>query len=284
MDACGPNAEQVTYWNAQSGPIWVARQAALDRMIAPFGARAMDALAPRPGERIVDVGCGCGDTSLALARRVGPSGAVLGIDVSEPMLARARERAAAERLAQVRFVAGDAQTHAFAAASADALFSRFGVMFFVDPTAAFANLRTALQPDGRLAFVCWQERAANPWMTTLLAALASAVALPPPPAPDAPGPFALGDRERLRRILDGAGFRDVAIEPFTPPVVLGGGGTLDESVEFALDLGPTSAALRDGGPEARPRITAALHEALAPFATPGGVTMPAAAWIVTARR
>ncbi len=283
MDACGPNAQQVTYWNEQSGPIWVARQAALDRMIAPFGARAMEALAARPGERIVDVGCGCGDTSLALARQVGPSGAVLGVDVSEPMLARARERAAAEGIAQARFVAGDAQTHTFAAGSANALFSRFGVMFFIDPTAAFANLRTALEPDGRLAFVCWQERAANPWMTTVLAALASVVTLPPPP-PDAPGPFALGDRGRLRRIVDGAGFHDVAIDAFTPPVVLGGGGTLDESVEFALDLGPTAAALREGGPDARPRIVAALREALAPFATPRGVAMASAAWIVTARR
>jgi SAM-dependent methyltransferase len=284
MDAPSPNAEQVTFWNDQAGPIWVARQRALDRMIAPFGERAIAALAPRPGERIVDVGCGCGDTSLAIARRVTPSGAVLGVDVSEPMLGRARERAAAEGLAHARFVAGDAQTHHFAAGSADAVFSRFGVMFFVDPTAAFANLRSALQPDGRLAFVCWQERAANPWMMTVLMALASVVPLPPPPAPDAPGPFSLGDGDRLRRILDGAGFRDVALDAFEPEIVLGGGGTLDETVEFALDLGPTAAALREAGPEAQPKVAAALRETLARFMTPGGVAMRSAAWIVTARR
>jgi SAM-dependent methyltransferase len=209
---------------------------------------------------------------------------VLGVDVSEPMLARARERADAEGLAHVRFAAGDAQTHAFAAGSADALFSRFGVMFFVDPTAAFANLRTALQPDGRLAFVCWQEVFRNPWMMTMLMALASAVTLPPPPAPDAPGPFSLGDPERVRRILAGAGFHDVALEPFEIDIVIGGGGTLDETVEFALDLGPSAAALREGGPEVRPKVIAALREAMTPFATPRGVAIGSSAWIVTARR
>jgi SAM-dependent methyltransferase len=284
MDATAPNAEQVTFWNEQAGPIWVARQTALDRMIAPFGERAMAALAARPGERIVDVGCGCGGTSLALGRRVTASGAVLGVDVSEPMLARALERAAADGLGHVRFVAGDAQTHGFAAGSADAIFSRFGVMFFVDPTAAFANLRTALQPDGRLAFACWQERSVNPWMTTVLMALASVVTLPAPPAPDAPGPFSLGERARVERILAGAGFRDVAFQAFDVDLILGGGGTLDEAVEFALDLGPTAAVLRDAGPDTRPKVTAALREALAPYATPHGVAMGSSTWIVTARR
>jgi SAM-dependent methyltransferase len=284
MDATAPNAQQVTFWNEQAGPIWVARQTALDHMIATFGERAMEALAPRPGERIVDVGCGCGSTSLALARRVGASGSVLGVDVSEPMLARARERAAADRAANVRFVAGDAQTHPFAAGSADAVFSRFGVMFFVDPTAAFANVRTVLQPDGRLAFVCWREAAANAWIMTLLMALASVVTLPAPPAPGAPGPFSFGDENRVRSILDGAGFHDVALEPFEPEIVIGGGGTIDEAVDFALDLGPTAAALREAGPEAQPKVTAALREAMGSFLTPRGVVLGSSAWIVTARR
>jgi SAM-dependent methyltransferase len=284
MDAPAPNAEQATFWNEQAGPIWVARQTMLDRMIAPFGERAMAALAPRPGERIVDVGCGCGDTSLAIARRVTPSGSVLGLDISEPMLARARERAAADGLAHVRFVAGDAQTHALAPGSADVIFSRFGVMFFVDPTAAFAHLRTALEPDGRVAFACWRELPLNPWMITLLTALASVVPLQPPPAPDAPGPFSFGDADRVRRVLGGAGFRDVALEPFDVDLVIGGGGTLDETVDFALDLGPTAAVLRQGGPEVRPKVAAAVREAMAPFATPRGVTLGSSAWIVTARR
>lgn len=283
MDAAGPNAEQITYWNELTGTKWVAAQAPLDRMIAPYGDAAMAALAPADGERIVDVGCGCGDTTLALARRVTPRGTVLGVDVSAPMLARARERAAAEGVTHVRFVAADAQTHAFAPAAADALFSRFGVMFFADPAAAFANLRAALRADGRVAFVCWQPATANPWMLVPLMAIAGLVPLPPPPAPDAPGPFAFGDADRVRRILGDAGFRAVAVEPFTPELLIGGGGTLAAAVEFAMKLGPTGAALREADPAVLPRVAAAVEEALRPYLTPRGVAMASAAWIVTAR-
>jgi SAM-dependent methyltransferase len=244
----------------------------------------MAALGLRAGERVIDVGCGCGDTSLELGRRVTPSGSVLGVDISEPMLGRARERAAAEHMGHVLFATADAQTHVFAPGAADAIFSRFGVMFFADPTAAFANLRTALQPDGRLGFVCWQPVMANPWMLTPVMALAGIVPLPTPAAPDAPGPFSFGDPDRVRRILDGAGFRDVAIDAFTPTVTLGGGVSLDETVEFALDLGPTGQALREAGPDARPRAFVAVREALAPFSTPNGVVLDSASWIVTARR
>src|SRR5262249_9342980 len=170
MDATGPNAEQITYWNEKSGPKWVTEQARLDRMIAPFGAEARTALAPKAGEHIVDVGCGCGETSLQLGRHVTASGGVHGVDISQPMLARARQRAAAAGHAHVRFTPADAQTHAFPCEGADAIFSRFGVMFFADPVAAFANLRQALRSDGRLAFVCWQPMPANPWMAVPLMA------------------------------------------------------------------------------------------------------------------
>jgi SAM-dependent methyltransferase len=284
MDATGPNAEQITYWNEQSARKWVTRQAALDRMIVPFGERAMAALAPQPGERMIDVGCGCGDTSLELGRRVTASGSVEGVDVSALMLDRARERAAAAGGGNVRFVLADAQTHRFAPGAADAVFSRFGVMFFADPTAAFANLRAALEPGGRLGFVCWQSIAGNPWMRVPLMAVAGILPLPPPPAPDAPGPFAFGDRDRVVRILDGAGFHDVVVEAFETDLVIGGGGDLDETVQFALELGPTGAALRTADPAVLPRAVHAVRDALAPFATSRGFVMPSAAWIVSARR
>jgi SAM-dependent methyltransferase len=283
MDAVGPNAEQITYWNEQSGLKWVKAQPRLDAMIAPFGDAAMDALALAPGEHVVDVGCGCGDTSLALGRRVTARGGVLGVDVSEPMLVRARERAAAEGAAHVRFVAGDAQTHAFEREAADAVYSRFGVMFFVDPTAAFANLRAALRPAGRLAFACWQPVTENPWMLIPLMAVAGLIPLPPPPAPDAPGPFAFGDRERVARILADAGFGDVALEAATPALALAGGGTVGETAQFALELGPLGAALRGTDPGVLGQVREAVEAALQPYATPRGVVMPSAAWIVTAR-
>jgi SAM-dependent methyltransferase len=283
MEPNGPNAEQITYWNEQSGRKWVAAQALLDAMIAPFGEAASTALAPTAGEHVVDVGCGCGATSLALGRRVTARGGVLGIDISEPMLARARERAAAERAEHVRFLAADAQTYAFARGSADGIFSRFGVMFFADPTAAFANLRAALRPAGRLAFVCWQPATENPWMLVPLMAVVGIVPLPPPPAPDAPGPFAFGDADRVRRILQDSGFRDVALEAFTPELVLGGGAGLAEVVQFALQLGPTGAALRGAESDVVARASAAVESALRPYVTPRGVVMSSASWIVTAR-
>ena len=198
------NTEQREYWNEQAGPTWVRNQERLDAQIQPWGELALNALAAAPGEAVLDVGCGCGATSLALAAQVGPEGRVVGLDLSGPMLARARERAAAEGRANVSFLQADAQTHAFAP-EFDALFSRFGVMFFDDPPAAFANLAGALRPGGRLSFACWQGREQNGWVSIPMAALIGEVELPPPPAPDAPGPFALGDPDRLRALLEGAG-------------------------------------------------------------------------------
>jgi SAM-dependent methyltransferase len=283
MDASGPNAEQITFWNEQSGAKWVAEQERLDRMIAPYGERAMAALAPAAGASIVDVGCGCGGTTLELGRRVTSRGSVLGVDISEPMLARARQRAAAEPAAHVHFLAADAQTHRFEPASADGIFSRFGVMFFAAPEEAFANLRTALRPGGRLAFACWQAVTENPWMLVPMMAAMQVVAFPPPPPPDAPGPFAFSDRDRVTRILEGAGFREVAVEAFAPSLVVGGGTDLDQTVQFVIQLGPLSAALRTAEPDSIGRVAHAVREALTPYETSGGVVMPSASWIVTAR-
>ena len=281
MDA-NPNAEQIKYWNEVSGAKWVALQPVIDAQIRPLGLLAMDRAGLRPGARVLDVGCGCGETTIELARRVAPGGQATGIDISAPMLERARESAAADGAA-VRFEIADAQTHAFAPASADVLFSRFGVMFFSDPTAAFANLRRALTPTGRLAFVCWQALPENAWMAVpMLTALQH---LPPPamPAPDAPGPFAFADPARVRRILEGAGFRDVQLEDVRETLTVGGGAGPEETAEFMLQMGPTAAALREApDPTLKPRVLAAVREALLPYATPQGIRMASACWVATA--
>jgi SAM-dependent methyltransferase len=278
----GPNAEQIKYWNEVSGAKWVALQPVIDEQIRPLGLLAMDRAGLRPGERVLDVGCGCGETTIELARRVAPGGQVTGIDISAPMLERARASAAAAGSA-ARFEIADAQTHAFAPDSADVLFSRFGVMFFADPTAAFANLRRALTPTGRLAFVCWQALPENAWMAVpMLAALQH---LPPPamPAPDAPGPFAFADPARVRRILEGAGFRDVQLEDVREMLTVGGGAGPEETAEFMLQMGPTAAALREApDPTLKPRVLAAVRAALLPYATPQGIRMASACWVVTA--
>lgn len=282
----GPNAEQIQYWNDIAGEKWVAVQPLIDAQIGPLGAMAMDRAAIGAGERVLDIGCGCGHTTVQLARRVGATGHVTGIDLSQPMLDCARQRAAREAADNVHFENADAQTQVFPPDSFDVLYSRFGVMFFAHPEQAFANLCAALRPGGRLAFVCWQALKDNPWMVVPLAAAAAHLPPLPLPAPGAPGPFAFADAARVEGILTLAGFVDVAFEAVCEPLALGGGGQgLDQTVEFLLQMGPAAKALRDANdPALRPRVAAAIREAIAPFVTPAGVRMGSAAWIVTARR
>lgn len=278
-----PNAEQVTYWNETSGPKWVARVEQLDAQLAALGELVFDRLDPQPGERLLDIGCGCGQTALQLAERVGPSGRVLGVDVSAPMLDRAIERARAAGVRQVDFVEADAQTHTFEP-DFDAISSRFGVMFFADPVAAFANLRQALKPGGRLAFVCWREIGMNPWMRIPLMALAGHVPLPEPPAQGAPGPFSFADAERVRGILEGAGFHDVEIGPVEIGLQVGGGGGVEAAVDFLLSIGPAAALLREADASTRQAAAEAVGEAIRPFLEGRDVVMDGAVWVVTARR
>jgi len=284
MPAPDSNAEQIRYWNEAAGPKWVAFQKVIDAQISPLGEQVMDRAGIAPGERVIDVGCGCGDTTIALGRRVGPAGRVLGIDVSAPMLERAAETARAAGVANVRLENADAQTHRLSPSAFDVVYSRFGVMFFTDPVAAFTNLRAALRPGGRLAFVCWQALLENPWLFVPLRAAAQHLTLPPPPAPDAPGPFAFADPERVRGILARAGFGDIVLEELHTTLTLGGGGTVDQAVRFLTEgVGPVSGVLREADPAVRPTVAAAVRAAIAPFHTPQGVRMGSAAWIVTAR-
>jgi SAM-dependent methyltransferase len=274
------NSAEIESWNGPLGERWLKQYDVVGRQLAPLGERVMDHLAVSAGERVLDIGCGTGDTTVALARRVGEGGRVLGVDVSGPLLDRARRRAAEQNAAQVAFAQADAQTHGFAPAGFDALFSRFGVMFFGDPAAAFANLRTALLPGGRLAFVCWRDRAENPFMT-LATDVGKAFLDEPPPLPDpaAPGPFAFSDAGRLRRLLGGAGFADVAVAPFDDAMSgphEGIRGTMERREPLKGLLAAADAAIRA-------RIIAALDEALAPFTKGGQVALPAATWLVSAR-
>ena len=277
-----PNAEMRTYWNEQGGPTWVAMQERMDAQIAAHGALGLALLAAQPGERVLDVGCGCGDTSLAIARSVAPGGRVLGVDISGPMLARARERAAAARLANLAFELADAQIHAFEPAAFDALFSRFGVMFFDAPSKAFANIGRALCKGARLAFVCWQPPAANPWVSVPMAALAGVLPLPAPPPPEAPGPFAFADPERVRKLLEQAGFRDVAARGERLPMSF---GTPAEAAAFLTEIGPAARAVREAGAhgDVRARVEAAFRSALAPHHKDGRVALDYAVWLVSAR-
>jgi SAM-dependent methyltransferase len=267
------------------GEAWVRLQDRTDALIDPLGRAALARLDVRAGERVLDVGCGCGQTLLELAELVGPAGHILGVDVSEPMLARARERAAGTPT--IALARGDAQTHALAPESFDAVYSRFGVMYFDDARAAFANLRRAARAGGRLGFVCWQELARNPWALRPLEAVRRL--LPPGPPPDLlaegrPGPFSLADPARLRAILTDAGWRIVELAPVEMPLHLGGAATLDEAVAYSLQIGPAARTIAEAPPELRPALETALREALAPFASARGVWLDGAAYVVTAKR
>jgi ubiquinone/menaquinone biosynthesis C-methylase UbiE len=277
------NAGQADYWNGGAGQTWVEINRLLDMELKPLGAEAQGALGPKPGERLLDLGCGAGDTSLDLARAVGPQGSVLGVDISRLLLDLAARRAEAAGL-KIRFEAADAQTADFLSAdfggqSFDGAFSRFGVMFFSDPEAAFANIRGALRPQGRLAFVCWRPPEENPLMTAPMKAAAHLLPPEEPSDPLAPGPFAFADPERVRRILTGAGFADVAIRPFDARV---GGWTAEEALIVAQRVGPLGRLLREN-PDLRPKVLEAVTQEMARHAgADGKVRMGAAVWIVTA--
>jgi SAM-dependent methyltransferase len=211
---------------------------------------------------------------------VGDDGLVLGVDVSAPLLDIARRRARPN----TAFVLADAQTHGFEPGGFDAVFSRFGVMFFDDPRAAFANIRSACRPGARLAFACWRAPEENPWMGLPLRAAVDRglVAAPPPPPPGGPGPFAFAGPDHVRAVLSGGGWAEIALAPFDTPA---GGGGLAETARLMTRVGPLGFVLRqaDADDVLRAAAEAAVAEALAPFETPEGVRIPSASWIVTAR-
>lgn len=277
--------EQVADWNSQSGERWVANQARLDAMVEVFGQAAIEAAAPVTGERVLDVGCGAGASSLALAARVGAGGQVLGVDISEPLIGRAR--ALVPQDASALFQVADASSAELPEGAFDILFSRFGVMFFDDPTGAFAHMRRALRPGGRVAFVCWRGAAENDWMRLPMGALKGIVPPTAPPDPEAPGPFSFGDRGRVTRILTAAGFTDIAIAPFDASVPFGVGETrdaaLDDAVKMALEVGPLSRVLADQPDDIRAHASAAVRAAFAGRPGEQSVMIDGAAWIVMAR-
>ena len=272
------NDAQIDYWNSKAGETWAKLQRQLDRQTDPLGHEAMRVLAPRPGERVLDIGCGCGQTSLELAAAVSPAGSIVAVDVSRPMLAVARARLQASPQLPLEFRQADAQTARLGTHDFDAAFSRFGVMFFGDPVAAFANVRAALRPGGRLAFVCWRALAENRWMLAPLEAARALLPAAEPVDPNAPGPFAFADQRRLRSILGEAGFHAVVIEPFDSEI---GGGDLEEAVYLACRVGPLGALMRDH-PQYRDAVAGAVRESLLHYLTPNGVFMSAAVWIVRA--
>jgi SAM-dependent methyltransferase len=274
------NEEQIAYWNGPAARRWSEQQEALDAALAAFGSAALDAAAVRGGEHVLDVGCGCGATALALSDRVGQAGSVLGVDVSAHMLARARERAGAR--ANLRFVEVDAGALP-AGPQFDLLFSRFGVMFFDDPRATFHHLRAAMRLGGRLAFVCWRALEQNPWILLPLAALQRVIPdLALPGSAPGPGPFSFADSSQLEQLLTDAGWSEITIERFDADVILSA-TDLDEAVQFSATAGPAARVLGGSDPALRARAEAELRRTLAPLHAPDGFALAGSSWLVRAR-
>jgi SAM-dependent methyltransferase len=275
------NLEQAEFWS-QLAPTWLQLEDQMEEVAKLPGELAMDRLDLLPGQKVVDLGCGSGRTTLKLAARVGPGGGAVGVDISAEMLARGRERAARAGAGNIEFVHADVQVHDLGEARFDAAYSRFGVMFFADPVAAFANVRRALRPGAALSFVCWQSVFDNEWMLIPGAAVASITgSLPPMPGPGEPGPFSLADPGRVRAVLEAAGFGSVAVEPHGDQVVI----SEDRIPEVALTsvrVGGVREALRDAGRRTRERALAAIEEALRARLHDGQVRASRGVLLVTA--
>ncbi len=275
------NQEMLERWNGDAGRRWADYQQRIDAALDIFGERALARFQARPGERVLDIGCGAGSTVLSLAEAVGGGGQVIGLDASEPLLNRARERAAG--LEQVSFVHGDASQLPLEP-DFDGVFSRFGVMFFDQPASALAHLRGALHARGRMVFVCWQGLEENPWIAEPLKAVLPHLAeAPAPPIPNAPGPFGFADREHLRSLVEEAGFTDIEIEEIIEPVTVGQGG-VEDAVDFALHVGPCERIASEQSETVQQQMRASLEQLYSECdRQDASVTLSGAAWILSAK-
>jgi ubiquinone/menaquinone biosynthesis C-methylase UbiE len=277
------NQQQAEAWNGAESVHWVEHADRYDRQLAPFTHALLEHARLEPQHSVLDVGCGCGATTLAAARL---SGSAVGVDISKPLLEIATDRAQAASIDRVEFLVADAQTHAFVEESFDIVISQFGVMFFDDPVSAFTNLRRALAPGGRVAFVCWQGLEANEWVDVVGRAVARQVTLPALGGQaGGPGMFSLKDQNEIAALLAASGFAQIEVESTSPAILLGGGGTLEESLDFLLGTGIARGLLSGVDAGARDETRQTILASLTQRYEPGlGVRLATGAWLVTARK
>jgi SAM-dependent methyltransferase len=280
LEAVGVNAPQIEYWNGPAGDHWAKLADSQDVMLEPLGLAAMGACDIQPGHTVLDTGCGSGTTTFEIARRVGAEGRVLGIDLSAAMLDVGRKRLDSHGIDNVTFENKDIATYPFEKGMFDRVFSRFGVMFFVDPVPAFTKIRSGMKPGARLAFVCWQALNKNPWMETPFKVALQHVPAPPPADPEAPGPMAFADPDRVRRILTAAGFDAINLEALE--LNLSFGADVRSTAQKLVQLGPAARLLGNEPDDVKARVEDELREAIAGYQTDSGVKIGGATWIVTA--
>jgi ubiquinone/menaquinone biosynthesis C-methylase UbiE len=275
------NKNQRDFWSGKGGDIWVERQNAMDTMLSPLGEAALNKLNLNEGENVLDIGCGCGHTTLNIAKRISPDGQVTGLDISEPMLKRAKESANEMSISNASFNCVDVQTDDIGEEVYSAAFSRFGVMFFEDPIAAFHNINKSLITGASLSFVCWQSPALNPWQSLFIEAVKKYVDLPSPP-PRSPSPFAFMESEYVSSILEESNFQNIMIEGHEAEVNMFSGRSLSDSVKDYISINPVvSGMLKDSTEQEKTEIINSAIEAFSPYYSAKGLMFPSATWLVT---
>ena len=275
------NKNQRDFWSGKGGDIWVERQNAMDTMLSPLGEAALNKLNLNEGENVLDIGCGCGHATLNIAKRISPDGQVTGLDISEPMLKRAKESANEMSISNASFNCVDVQTDDIGEEVYSAAFSRFGVMFFEDPIAAFRNINKSLITGASLSFVCWQSPALNPWQSLFIEAVKKYVDLPSPP-PRSPSPFAFMESEYVSSILEESNFQNIMIEGHEAEVNMFSGRSLSDSVKDYISINPVvSGMLKDSTEQEKTEIINSAIEAFSPYYSAKGLMFPSATWLVT---
>src|ERR1700730_587686 len=283
QQAVSPNAAQIEFWNSAASRAWADQYERMDRAVADLTKALLDMATPQLGEHVLDIGCGSGTTVLELAARIGQDGYVLGADISNQSVARARQRIADAGSRHAEVIVADVSCHAFAPNTFDLVFSRFGVMFFSDPPAAFANVRRAMKPGGRVALAVFRAASEGLWPHGPLEGVRHLLPPIPTPGPEESGPFSWADPTRVHRILEGAGFREVSLTPVEPVIRLASTGEAAEAADFVMVLGPLTRVLPALSAAQRETVRAALEVFFQKYSRAQGVFMPAANWVVRAR-
>jgi SAM-dependent methyltransferase len=271
------DSEQSALWNGVAGRAWVDAQQTLDGLFKPLEDLLVEAVTAASGRTVLDVGCGTGSTTLAVGRSLGANGLCVGIDISEPMLAVARVRATHEGI-PAEFIRADAEVYGFEPSRFDAIVSRFGVMFFEHPVAAFANLRRAATADAALRLIVWRSPTENPFMTTAERAAAPLLPALPPRKPDAPGQFAFASRDRVQAILEDGGWRAIDIRPIDVPCVM----PESDLTQYVTRLGPVGMVLQEADEDTRARVIETVRSAFHPYVYGDEVRFTAACWMIGA--
>lgn len=277
------NKKQKEFWSGAGGDVWVDKQREMDIMLNPLGRNAINKIEFSSQLSILDIGCGCGDTTLEIAEKI-PEGKIVGLDISEPMLERARASAEALSLKNIDFEVRDVQTDSMPSEFFDVAFSRFGVMFFEDSYQAFKNIYSSLKKEGQLSFVCWQNPSLNPWQSLSIAVIKEFLDLPSPP-PKSPGPFAFEDKDYLLDILEVASFNDIEIDDNQEDITMFSGKNLKEACEDYLTINPVvTEMLKNSSKDLKEDIVNSLMERFSDFDKGDGLVFPSATWVVTAKK